>query len=64
MQQRACYVQVLKTGTSVVKTMFRLPIDAIERMRPARALTWAAASDSSLLLILSNGKTVQLDGFW
>ena len=25
-QQRACYVQVLKTGTSAVKTMFRLPI--------------------------------------
>ena len=27
-------------------------------------MTWAAASDNSLVLTMSNGKTIQFDGFW
>ena len=45
-------------------TMFSVPIEAILRLRAARSLTWAAASDNSLILTLSNGRRVQFDGFW
>ena len=41
------------------------PVHACVRaLAAARAMTWAAASDNSLLLTLSNGATVQFDGFW
>ena len=45
-------------------TMFSLPIEAILTMRPARAMTWAAASDNSMVLQMSNQQTIQFDGFW
>jgi calcium/calmodulin-dependent protein kinase I len=45
-------------------TMFSLPILAIESMQAARAMTWAAASDNSLILRMENGATTQFDGFW
>ena len=45
-------------------TMFSLPIEAILTMRPARAMTWAAASDNSMVLQMSNKQTIQFDGFW
>lgn len=45
-------------------TMFSLPILAIHCMESARLVTWAAASDNSLILTMENGATTQFDGFW
>jgi len=45
-------------------TMFSLPIAEVCTLRAARALTWAAASDNSLVLTMTNGGAVQFDGFW
>jgi len=45
-------------------TMLSVPIAAIVSLRPARAMTWASASDNSLVITTDNGKAIQLDGFW
>jgi serine/threonine protein kinase len=45
-------------------TMLRQPINEILSMRQARLHTWSAASDNSLLLVMSNGASIRLDGFW
>mmetsp|Transcript_47866 Transcript_47866/g.125314 ORF Transcript_47866/g.125314 Transcript_47866/m.125314 type:complete len:258 (-) Transcript_47866:344-1117(-) len=44
--------------------MFSLPIAEICTLRAARALTWAAASDNSLIITMTNGGKIQFDGFW
>lgn len=45
-------------------SMFSVPISEIVALRPATLSTHAAASDSSLRMDLSNGRTLQFDGFW
>lgn len=45
-------------------TMVSVPIAAIVSLRPARAMTWAAASDNSLIITTDNDARVQFDGFW
>ena len=45
-------------------TMFSIPIAEVCTLRATRLLTWAAASDNSLVLTMTNGGTIQFDGFW
>ena len=45
-------------------SMFALPITEIERVRTARLIVSMASSDNSLVLHMSNGSTLQFDGFW
>lgn len=44
--------------------MFALPLIELEAVRHARFLHWSQASDNSLELRLSNGRSLVFDGFW
>ena len=45
-------------------SMFTLPIIELCRVSTARLMEWSASSDNSMRLYMSNGSTVQFDGFW